>query len=105
MGDTMTTLLEERTQFRQIGNSLGIIVPVSIRKGAGFCSGDEVTLECPRPGVITISNNVRKEKNKVQAWDELQAFISAHRVSETTWPQDKSFKDVLNEARDERYEW
>ena len=28
----------------------------------GFCSGDEVTLECPRSGVITMSNTACKEK-------------------------------------------
>ena len=40
----MTAVLEERTQFRQIGNSLGVIVSANIRKSGGFSSGDEVTL-------------------------------------------------------------
>lgn len=101
----MSAIREEKTQFRKIGNSLGIIIPASIRKAGGFCSGDEVTLECPRLGVITMSNIAYEEHNKLQAWNELQTFISTHKASENTWPQNKSFKDVLSEARDERYEW
>lgn len=99
----MSAILEEKTQFRQIGNSLGIIVPASIRKIGGFNSGDEVTLECPRPGVITINSVTDAKKDKLQSWNELTSFISEHKSKECAWPSDKSFKEVLNEARDERF--
>ena len=100
----MPAVLEEKTSFRQIGNSLGVIVPASIRKSGGFSSGDEVTLSCPRPGVITINSTTDTKRDKMQSWHELQSFISAHKSSDGAWPKDKSFKEILNEARDERFE-
>ncbi len=100
----MSAILEEKTQFRKIGNSLGIIVPASIRKFGGFNSGDEVTLECPRPGVITINSVMDAKKNKLESWNELTSYISEHKLKESAWPNGKSFKEVLNDARDERFE-
>ncbi len=99
----MLKVLKERAKFRQIGNSLGVIVPASIREAGGFNSGDEVYLECPRPGVITINSVINTNKDKTQAWNELQTFISTHTIKESEWPKDKSFKEILSEARDERY--
>ncbi len=98
----MSTALKEKTSFRKIGNSLGIIVPANIRELGDFSSGDEVYLECPRPGVITISSIIDGKKDKVKSWNELQAFIATHKINDSEWPKDKSFKDILNEARDER---
>lgn len=99
----MPAVLEEKTQFRQIGNSLGVIVPANIRKSGGFSSGDEVTLSCPRPGVITINSINDTKKDKLKSWNELQVFISANKTSDEAWPKNKSFKEILNEARDERF--
>ena len=99
----MPAVSEEKTQFRQIGNSLGIIVPANIRKLGGFSSGDEVTISCPRPGVITINSVIDTKKNKLESWNKLQAFISENKTSDEVWPKDKSFKEILNEARDERF--
>ena len=100
----MPAVLEEKTQFRQIGNSLGVIVPANIRKSGGFSSGDEVTLSCPRPGVITINSINDTKKDKLKSWNELQVFISANKTSDEAWPKNKSFKEILNEAREERFE-
>ena len=99
----MPAVLEEKTQFRQIGNSLGIIVPANIRKSGGFSSGDEVALSCPRPGVITINSINDTKIDKLESWNKLQTFISTHKTSDATWPKNKSFKEILNEARDERF--
>ena len=90
----MTAVLEERTQFRQIGNSLGVIVSANIRKSGGFSSGDEVTLSCPRPGVITINSVVDTKKDELESWNKLQEFISAHKTNDATWPKEKSFKEI-----------
>ena len=100
----MPAVLEEKTQFRQIGNSLGVIVPTNIRKSGGFNSGDEVTLSCPRPGVITINSINDTKKDKLESWNKLQAFISTHKTSNEAWSKNKNFKEVLNEAREERFE-
>lgn len=99
----MTAVLEERTQFRQIGNSLGVIVSANIRKSGGFSSGDEVTLSCPRPGVITINSVVDTKKDELESWNKLQEFISAHKTNDTTWSKEKNFKEILNEARNSRF--
>ena len=103
--DKTTTLdcTEVKTQFRQIGNSLGIIVPANIRKIGGFSAGDEVSLHSPRPGVITVSSVEQINKNKIQDWNELQDFVSSHASSNAFWPKDKSFKEILNEVRDEKF--
>ena len=100
----MPAVLEEKTQFRQIGNSLGIIVPANIRKSGGFSSGDEVALLCPRPGVITINSINDIKKDKMESWNIFQAFISAYKSSDEAWPKNKNFKEVLNEAREGRFE-
>ena len=99
----MPVALEEKTQFRQIGNSLGIIVPANIRKSADFSAGDEVAISTPRSGVITITSFEHKSKNKAQTWSELQDFIAEHISNDSCWPKNKTFKEVLNEARDERF--
>ena len=99
----MPAVLEEKTQFRQIGNSLGVIVPSNIRKSGGFSSGDEVTLSCPRPGTITINSAVDTKTERLESWNKLQAFISANKTSDEAWPKEKSFKEILNEARDEKF--
>ncbi len=99
----MTSVVEEKARFRQIGNSLGIIVPANIRKVGGFKSGDEITLHCPRRGVITISSIENCNKNKSEQWAELQQFISVNKSSGSTWPSNKTFKEVLAKARDERF--
>lgn len=93
---------KERSQFRQIGNSLGVIVPASVRRAGGFCAGDEVLLESPRPGVITISSVENAGRGKLQNWHELQAFILRNKRKGAAWPENKSFKEVLSDARDER---
>ena len=67
----MTAVLEERTQFRQIGNSLGVIVSANIRKSGGFSSGDEVTLSCPRTGVITINSVVDTKKRQIGVLEQI----------------------------------
>ena len=100
----MPAVLEEKTQFRQIGNSLGVIVPANIRKSGGFSSGDEVTLSCPRLGVITINSINDTKQDKLESWNKLQAFISTHKTSNEAWSKNKSFKEILNEAREERFE-
>ena len=100
----MPAVLEEKTQFRQIGNSLGVIVPANIRKSGGFSSGDEVTLSCPRPGVITINSINDAKQDKLESWNKLQAFISANKTSDEAWPKNENFKEVLNEAREGRFE-
>ena len=93
------------TQFRKIGNSLGVIMPAGVRRAGGFNAGDEVIVECPRPGVITISSVVNAKKNKLQSWHELQAFISNNKCENSTWPENKSFKEVLSDARNEKFKF
>ena len=55
-------------------------------------------------GVITISCVKNSRKNKIQAWDELQSFISSNKKENVTWSENKSFKEVLNDARDDKFE-
>ena len=99
----MQAILEKKGQFRKIGNSVGVIVPASIRETAGFDESDEVVMRCPRHGVITISCVEDTSKDKLQEWCDLQSFISCNKNKNVTWPQDKSFKEILNESRDERF--
>ncbi len=99
----MTSIIEEKARFRQIGNSLGVIVPANIRKVGGFKSGDVVTLRCPRRGVLTISSIENASKNKSQSWSELQQFVTANKTDSSIWPSNKTFKEVLVEARDKRF--
>lgn len=92
----------ERGRIRQIGNSLGVIVPASMRRAGGFSNGDEVSIQCPRPGVITISCIEDTGTSKAHVWGELQDFISRHEKLDASWPQDRNFKEILYEARDEK---
>ena len=99
----MSVALEEKTHLRQIGNSLGVIIPATIRKSGSFCAGDEVSLYSPYPGVITINSIKNTNKDKIENWNKLQNFVSMHKVAKDSWPKDKTFKELLNEARDERF--
>ncbi len=98
----MAQAVAEKSRIKQIGNSLGVIVPAAIRKAGGFNGGDEVSVQCPRPGVITISCIEDADASKAQTWAELQKLVSQREKPGASWPQGKSFKEVLYEARDER---
>ena len=99
----MHMTLEKKGQFRKIGNSVGVIVPATIRETAGLDESDEVVIQCPRRGVITISCVEDKSKDRLEEWSDLQSFISCNKNKKVQWPKDKSFKQILNESRDERF--
>ena len=99
----MEAIAEKRGQFRRIGNSIGVIVPAALREIAGFDECDEVLMQCPRRGVITISCIEGVKEDKLKEWNDLQSFISCNKNKEFKWPKDKSFKQILNESRDERF--
>ncbi len=92
----------QTSKIRKVGNSLGVIVPAAVRRAGGFADGDEVSVQSPRPGLITISCIEDAGKNKARAWGDLQEFVSRRKAAGACWPKGKTFKEILHEARDER---
>ena len=100
----MAVVEAQRSRMRKIGNSMGVIVPAEVRRAGEFESGDAVSVQSPRPGVITISRVENEVEEKAQTWGELQELVSRRALPDAFWPKGKSFKEVLHEARDEAYE-
>ena len=102
-GLKMPAAVLEKTKFRSIGNSVGVIVPNKIREKAGISVGALVTVESPRPGVVVVSSIEHAGTDKLDAWENLQSFVGNVEMNNNSWPNEKPFKEVLNDARDSKF--
>ena len=82
---------------------MGVIIPVEVRETAGFEAGDSILLEVPRKGVITVCSIEDNNEDNKMHWHKLKERLNSEKSIHKSWPNDKSYKEVLMEDKSEDF--
>lgn len=87
----------------KIGNSMGVVLPKSLRQEAGIEQGVSLRLASPRKGVVVITSVLDAGDDRRERLKRAEARIVARRSKMRPWPKGVTAEDLIAEAKEERY--
>ncbi len=83
----------------KIGNSMGVLLPKSLRAEAALDVDQLLRIESPRKGVVVITS-VCDERDRLSILEETQGRIENRMKHIKKWPKNMNAQDILQEGKD-----
>lgn len=83
----------------KIGNSMGVLLPKSLRIEAALDADQPLRIESPRKGVVVITS-VCDDRDRLSILEEAQGRIESRMKRVKKWPENMSAQDMLQKGKD-----
>lgn len=87
----------------KVGNSMAVLLPKALRQEAGIEADTPLKVTSPRKGVVVITSVFDENEDRLARLKKAEARIAARKDKIQPWPEGATADDLINAAREERY--